>query len=202
MTDDPIDSPYDAPAAPQTPTGPSETDALADAAPLTSDRVNELTVVADAPRVTLTAVLENETPPKYKRTSEEQKLIVLSAVEAGKSAREASTEAGCSIATTFRILAQSENHLEETREAFRKLLQMQALQRLEDWRTASEVGSRKKGNHVPAKDWLLHAGVIDKLDSDDAGVHVAIIIGTDEKPMRIPSPLSRNNTPDPDEPAP
>jgi len=110
-TETPSDVPYDAPAAPDAPTTPVA-DSPPDAA--THDEptsVNELTVVAHDPQRTGSEVQRNETPAKYKWTNDEQKLMVIAAIESGKSAREASTEAGCSIATTFRILAQSENHL-------------------------------------------------------------------------------------------
>lgn len=124
------------------------------------------------------------------RSTDAQRLTVLAAIEAGKSPREASIEAGVSIRTTFRILSQAESQQEEIKEAFRKLLQAKALARLEDWETASQVGARKRGNHGPARDWLLHAGALDPLDSDKTNVQVAIVIGTDDRPMRVRSPLS------------
>jgi hypothetical protein len=143
---------------------------------------------ADTDTVKEVTVCEND--HSYKWSTDAQRLTVIAAIEKGLTPREASIEAGVSIRTTFRILSQAENTVEEMRAAFRKLLQAKALQRLADWELASEVGARKKGNHAPAKDWLLHAGVIDPLDSDTASVKVAIIIGTEEKPMRVPSPLA------------
>src|SRR4030095_9611923 len=92
--------------------------------------------------------------------------------------------------TAYHILGRSEESFDALRAATRKLLAAGALDRLHDWQIASEVGARKKGNHVPARDWLLHAGVIDKLEGDGVGgIRIAINIGTDEQPMRIRSPL-------------
>jgi hypothetical protein len=125
-----------------------------------------------------------------KWATDAQRLTVIAAIEEGKTPREAALLSSVSIRTVFRILSQADNTVDMMRAAFRKLLQAKALRRLEDWETASQVGALKKGNHAPARDWLLHAGVIDPLDSDTASVKVAIVIGTDDKPMRIPSPLS------------
>ena len=45
------------------------------------------------------------------------------------------------------------------------------------WITALDRAAQK-GNHKPAKDLLLHTGVIEPLGGETAGAHVAIVIGT------------------------
>ena len=49
---------------------------------------------------------------------------------------------------------------------------------LQDWRTAASMGALK-GLHAPAKDWLLHAGIIQHIaDSKPAGPQIIIGIST------------------------
>jgi orotate phosphoribosyltransferase-like protein len=49
---------------------------------------------------------------------------------------------------------------------------------LQDWRTAASVGA-SKGRHEPARDWLLHAGVVAPLaDSKPQGPQVIIGIAS------------------------
>lgn len=126
-----------------------------------------------------------------KKTPDEQALAFIALVQSGVRPREAAIQTGINIRTCYGVLARMDDDVEATRAATLKLLQMEALDRLDDWRAASDVGARKKGNHTPARDWLLHAGILDPLASEGAGsVRIAINIGTDERPMRIASPLS------------
>lgn len=49
---------------------------------------------------------------------------------------------------------------------------------LQDWRTAASMGALK-GNHLPARDWLLHAGIIQPvIDSKPQGPTILIGIST------------------------
>jgi hypothetical protein len=113
----------------------------------------------------------------------------MGAIEAGIPARRAATECGINIRTAYGILARHEGDLDDMRNAVRKLLQVEALDRLDNWRTAAEVGAKLRGNHTPSKDWLLHAGILDPLASEAGpNVRIAINIGTDEQPMKIKSP--------------
>jgi hypothetical protein len=49
---------------------------------------------------------------------------------------------------------------------------------LKDWRTAASVGA-SKGRHEPARDWLLHAGVIQPVaDSKPQGPQIIIGIAS------------------------
>jgi len=116
----------------------------------------------------------------------------MAAIEAGVPARQAATDIGINIRTAYAALARSDADIDALRAATTKLLAVETLDRIDDWRTASRVGAAKKGNHSPAKDWLLHAGVIDNLASENnTNIRIAIQIGTDDKPMKIASPLSR-----------
>lgn len=123
-----------------------------------------------------------------KQTTEVEALALIGLVEDGLSVREAASQLGLNLRTAFGVLARSTEDIEATRGVIRRVMAAQALQRMDDWRIASEVGARKKGNHAPARDWLLHAGVIDALESDRASVRIAINIGTEDKPMRVVSP--------------
>jgi hypothetical protein len=131
-----------------------------------------------------------------KLTSEQEALALIGLVQDGVSVREAASQLGLNLRTAFGVLARSTEDIDATRAAIRRVMAAQALDRMEDWRIASEVGARKKGNHAPARDWLLHAGVIDQLDSDSTSVRISINIGTDAKPMRIPSPLAQQDSDD------
>jgi hypothetical protein len=127
---------------------------------------------------------------KDKQTDDEKAVALIALVESGMSVREAATETGANIRTAYRVLARSEIDVDNVRATVRKLMIGNSLQAMEHWQTAMDVGARKKGNHAPARDWLLHAGVIDELKQDSGNVRVSIHIGTDERPMRIPSPLT------------
>jgi len=46
-----------------------------------------------------------------------------------------------------------------------------------------------KGDHRPAKDWLLHARSIEPVvEQGNQGARIAIIIGTPEHPIRVHPP--------------
>jgi hypothetical protein len=58
------------------------------------------------------------------------------------------------------------------------MLEAESLGVLQDWRTAATVGA-SKGRHEPARDWLLHAGVVAPLaDSKPQGPQVIIGIAS------------------------
>jgi len=140
---------------------------------------------------TLTEDAQPHTPVKKTRSTDEQVIAFLAAVESGIGCREAATKCGLNLRTAYGILARGDADIDALRAATTRLLQVEALDRLDDWRNAARVGALKKGNHAPARDWLLHAGVIDALASDQgANVRIAICIGTDERPMKIASPLT------------
>jgi hypothetical protein len=150
----------------------------------------------DAQRPTSDAFEKTDAPAKLerafsnKKTPDEKALALIALVEAGVSVREAASQVDVNIRTAYEVLARGDLELDNVRATVRRLMAAEALERVEDWRLAAQVGAAKKGNHAPARDWLLHAGVIDELSSDSSGVRVAIHIGTDERPLKIPSPLT------------
>ena len=152
---------------------------MADSEPTAADASVEPTVSTDV------AVIQGQ---RGKKTDDELELALMSLVDQGLSVREAASHVGVNLRTAYHLMARSEESLDALRGATRRFMARQALQRVDDWRIASEVGARKKGNHAPARDWLLHAGVIDALESDHTSVRIAINIGTDDKPMRVVSP--------------
>ena len=114
----------------------------------------------------------------------------LALIEEGLGPREASIRVGIHLRTAQRLLARYDADFEAIQAATRKILTVEALDRVDDWRVAARVGAAKRGNHLPAKDWLLHAGVIDPLQGENqAGIRIAINIGTEDRPMKICSPL-------------
>ncbi len=129
---------------------------------------------------------DDKTGLKDKQTNE---LVFMAAVESGAYVKQAAQACGLSERTAYRVLSRMEVDADSARDAIRKLMVVRGLEAMDNWRTAMDVGARKKGNHAPARDWLLHAGVIDPLVSDDRSrVNISINIGTDTQPMRIVSP--------------
>jgi transposase-like protein len=82
-------------------------------------------------------------------------------------------------------------HLEtESREAVLKVLRGSSEQAARDWRRASSTAA-DKGDHRPAKDLLLHTGVIQPLDSP-VNVGVRVIGGSADQPAG-PDPFEAIN---------
>lgn len=77
----------------------------------------------------------------------------------------------------------------DERDKVMALLKANGVQVAHEWRRAIEVAS-SKGDHRAGLAWLLHGGLVDPLPSDAPNTRIAIVIGTDEHPMRIPSPLA------------
>ena len=63
-----------------------------------------------------------------------------------------------------------------------------ALARLTDWRRASRAAARR-GDHRPARDWLLHANVIDPLPDPSRGSGAPIVIVNHPLPGMPASPV-------------
>lgn len=75
----------------------------------------------------------------------------------------------------------------DSRQEVLRQLRREALQVSKDWVRASAVAS-ERGDHRPAKDLLLHAKLIDPVDTGDrGGPKVAVIIGTPGNPLELPS---------------
>ena len=77
----------------------------------------------------------------------------------------------------------------DARDEVLRMLQITSPQAAREWARAVTQAANK-GDHRPARDLLLHAGAIDPI-ADDAsnGPRIAIVIGTDEHPMNVRSPL-------------
>ena len=119
------------------------------------------------------------------RVTEQQVAELFGLIDSGKSVTEAAQEIGIARHTAFRIMQRYEVDLS----GVRNLMKAKAFEAIDAWEVAMQVGALKKGNHAPARDWLLHAGVIEPVQGDSAiGVKVQICIGTPEQPMRTASP--------------
>jgi hypothetical protein len=87
--------------------------------------------------------------------------------------------------TAFRRLALIEEDIDR---GVINLLTAKALDRVENWETAA-INAADKGDHRPAKDWLLHAKAIEPVNDGSQGrMQVAIMIGTPEQPIRLSPP--------------
>lgn len=116
--------------------------------------------------------------------AEARQVAILDALARGTPWREICAAERCSFSTVARI---AKRHAELETGAIARLMQSRALSALEHWETAMESGA-KSGKHAPARDWLLHAGAIAPLQSDQgSGAKVAIIIGTPGHPARLES---------------
>lgn len=109
---------------------------------------------------------------------------VMDALENGATLRDAARLVGVSHVTAWRWLRQYEG----SQESVAKYLSIRALDRVEDWEKASAAAATK-GDHRPAKDWLLHAKAIEPVNDGSQGrTNIAIIIGTPEQPINISPP--------------
>ncbi len=71
--------------------------------------------------------------------------------------------------------------------AVAKLMQTRALDAIDLWHAAM-INGAINGKHAPAKDWLLHAKVLDPVQSDSgSGAKVAVIIGAPGQPVTLPN---------------
>ena len=132
------------------------------------------------------ALLDSATPtlPQASASNElTQALQVLTLVRDGNTVAEAGAMLGISRSTAFARLRLIED---DTERGVVKLLSAKALDFAEDWSKASEKAA-EKGDHRPAKDALLAIKAIEPV-GENTGTNIAILIGTPEQPIRIPSP--------------
>ena len=142
------------------------------------------------------AIEQQEMSPSWRgsgnRTPTEVATAFYALIEQGLGSREAASQVGIHLRTAQRLLRSYDADYEALQDVTRKMLAIEALDRVDDWRTAARVGAAKRGNHLPAKDWLLHAGIIEPLQGEQQGhIRIAINIGTEERPMKIVSPLAQ-----------
>lgn len=131
--------------------------------------------------------LQAQDAPLSVPTKDQQSVLdathAISRLENGATLREVAAEIGVAHTTVWRWL----RTYEAQQESVTKYLALRALQRVEDWETASEKAA-SKGDHRPAKDWLLHAKAIEPVNEGSQGTSIAIIIGTPEQPLRVQPP--------------
>ena len=72
----------------------------------------------------------------------------------------------------------------DTKEAIKHLLADDALAALSDWQTARREAA-SKGKHLPAKDWLQHADLLDNPAAQhaDGPARISVIIGIQGQPV-------------------
>ena len=137
------------------------------------DLVTQTVTGRDASRANLTQPL-----------SQEKCIQVFEALEDGATLREAAKAAGCSHSAAWRILRTYEANLDSAK----KYLATKSAHAAEAWVRATDIAAGK-GNHIPAKELLLHNGSLEPLqDASSAKVNIAILIGTPEQPIRVMSP--------------
>lgn len=136
---------------------------------------------------TTSQLTQSESLTKDKQTHHVTALqaqTIFEAVEEGETLRSAAQKAGVSRQTAWRLMRSYEANVD----AARKFMAAKALDRIEDWESASQKAA-EKGDHRPAKDWLLHAGAIEPVnDGSQGGTRIAIMIGTPEKPIHADLP--------------
>jgi hypothetical protein len=116
--------------------------------------------------------------------SDARNIAILADLDDGLSYREAARKHGVSLATVGRLALR----MQSMADAARNYMAAKGLDAAEHWLKASATAAQK-GDHRPAKDWLLHTGAIDPVaDSNGQGrTQVAIIIGTPDSPIRVNS---------------
>lgn len=123
--------------------------------------------------------------PQSPSTDLSEAVTLRDLIRDGLTVQEAGRQLGISRSTAFRRLQLIEEDID--RGVF-NLLTAKALDRVEDWEEASQKAA-SKGDHRPAKDWLLHAKAIEPVNDGSQGrTNIAIVIGTPEQPINISPP--------------
>ena len=113
------------------------------------------------------------------RTPVEKILAIHALQQLDKTPTEIAQATGCDPRTVTAVLARRY----EQKDALKLLMADDALAALSDWRTARNQAAQQ-GKHTPAKDWLLHAGVIDSIQQQQAqGSSVTVVIGIQGQPV-------------------
>lgn len=128
-------------------------------------------------------VTENVTPAV--QTSDARQIAILADLEDGRDDYRAIAQRhGVSVRTVYRMAARAETFSE----AARNYLRTREFKAIGAWDKALDTAAQR-GDHRPARDLLLHTGLIEPLadTSGQRGPQVAIIIGTPEQPIRVTS---------------
>ncbi len=114
--------------------------------------------------------------------STQRQVAILADIENGDSYTAIAAKHGVAVSTVSRIAARAELFTEGAR----KYLAAKAFGAVDAWQTALHAAARR-GDHRPAKDLLLHSGVIEPLadTSGQRGTNIAIVIGEPGAPIRV-----------------
>lgn len=107
---------------------------------------------------------------KLSHAEHERHILIAADLDKGLSYRSIAAKYDVGLSQVARVAAKLETH----KGAVRKYMTARALELADDWADASREAA-KKGDHRPAKDWLLHAQEIDPIA--DTGAGITIIIG-------------------------
>ena len=108
----------------------------------------------------------------------------------------AASTAGCTLKASDSPTMSAQLQTDARERVWQTLLRSTG-QAVREWAVAMANGAAK-GNHQAARDWRLHCGAIDPVQSDTPSTRVMVQIGTPERPLRIPSPLRMLGCPSPD----
>jgi len=115
----------------------------------------------------------------------------MDALSRGESYAEIQKRFTCSSAT---VAAIAKRMAEFESGAVAKLMSIKTLDMINHWESAAISGA-KNGKHAPAKDWLLHARVLDPVQqTGESRTQIAVIIGTHDQPIDLPSVQVINTT--------
>lgn len=104
------------------------------------------------------------------KQSDDRNVAILADLDHGLNYRSIAAKYDVGLATIARLAAKMEVH----KGAARKYMVAKALEVAEDWLDASKEAA-KKGDHRPAKDWLLHAQEIEPIaDSPKMGIQINV----------------------------
>lgn len=110
--------------------------------------------------------------------------LILQCIENGQSYREIAARFSWPPSKVFSLAKNLRSDIDDYRLATRKLLAQRGLDAIEQWDVAMHEAA-KQGKHLPAKDLLLHAGLIDPVqESATSSVNVAIVLG--QGPTTLP----------------
>ena len=97
----------------------------------------------------------------------------------GKTSHEIAKEVSSDYRTVEAVLT----NRDVSKDALKLLMADDAIAALSDWRNARNIAAAQ-GKHAPAKDWLLHAGVIEPIQQQQqAGSSVTVVIGIQGQPV-------------------
>lgn len=157
----------------------SQSTALTATGPLTHEQLHSaLLQLPDTPIDADTGLRHTQAEAQLLST-EHRQLAILDALTRGVAYRRIAETYRCSTSTLTGYAKRLAN-LESG--AVANLMQMQALEALDEWRLARKVAAAE-GKHAPARDWLTFSKALEQPASDaQSGAKVTIIIGQPGRP--------------------